>query len=839
MAEKIRGITIELGADTSGITKGLADVNKEIKSTQSQLSDVERLLKLDPTNTELLAQKQKLLSQSVQESAKKVEVLRQAEQKLKDSGVDENSAQFLSLKREIAATEINSKKYEKQLAETEDALNGETNAIKEEEKALDKSGKAADETDKKHGNLGKTLAAVGAGFTAVAAAAGAALVKSGKALAEMTTQGAEYADTVLTESTVTGIATDKLQEYMYAAELVDVSVETLTGSMRKNIAAMKNARNGSESVSSAYESLGISVTNADGSLRNSEDVYWEVIDALGKIENETERDSLAMTLLGKSAQELNPLIKAGAAGMNQFAAEAQAVGYVLSEDTLKAYGALDDNLQRLANTTTALKNGLGQILLPIMTAFTGDAVDLMGDLSNGISEANGDISQIGVVIEKVMPKALQMVKKYVPQVLEIVKTVIKTLLQVITESLPDIINAGSDILLSLIEGITDNLPAITDAALTLILTLVDGLIRALPSLAEAAVKVITTLVEGIGNALPTLIPAAVKAITTIVRGLIDNLPMIIDAALKLIAGLAEGLVDAIPVLLDEVPKIISSLVKTLTADGVLAKLAKAGVTLLVSLIDKLPDIIDSLVDAVIELVGALVDAFLADDTLSKIMDAGVTLLVSLVEKLPDIITKIVDKLPQIITSIIEALTNPQTITKMFTAGITLFKALVSNVPKIIASLASGLWEIVTGIFDSLTNGEALAKLMEAGKQLFIALWEGLKSVWSQIKSWFTQLWDALFGSDGEVRWENGHVVLPGQDIVNGNEYVTSAYKGGSGRLNQEITQAQNENVVGEYGPVNEATVINIELTGSMATLAQQANPYFYYEQMRTGYTLVR
>ena len=69
---KIRGITIEIGGDTSGLNKALGSVNSQIKSTQSQLKDVERLLKLDPSNTELLTQKHKLLKEAVTETKEKL-----------------------------------------------------------------------------------------------------------------------------------------------------------------------------------------------------------------------------------------------------------------------------------------------------------------------------------------------------------------------------------------------------------------------------------------------------------------------------------------------------------------------------------------------------------------------------------------------------------------------------------------------------------------------------------------------------------------------------------------------------------------------------------------------
>ncbi|MDY4231808.1 MAG: hypothetical protein SOX74_06985 [Candidatus Faecousia sp.] len=124
---------------------------------------------------------------------------------------------------------------------------------------------------------------------------------------------------------------------MYAAELVDVPTETLTKSMAKQIKSMKAVQDGTKLSVEAYDKLGVSVMNAGGSLRDSDTVYWEVIDALGKIENETERDALAMQILGKSAQELNPLIEQGAERIQELGDQAREAGYVLSDEMLNAY----------------------------------------------------------------------------------------------------------------------------------------------------------------------------------------------------------------------------------------------------------------------------------------------------------------------------------------------------------------------------------------------------------------------------------------------------------------------------------------------------------------------
>lgn len=160
-------------------------------------------------------------------------------------------------------------------------------------------------------------------------------------------------------SSVTGMSTDSLQAYQYAAELVDTSLETLTGSMAKNVRSMSSARGGTGKAADAYKALGVSVTDANGNLRDSETVYWEAIDALGNVSNETERDALAMQLFGKSAQELNPLIAQGSEGIAKLTDEAKRMGAVMSQESLEALGKFDDSMQRLKSGGEAAKNTLG------------------------------------------------------------------------------------------------------------------------------------------------------------------------------------------------------------------------------------------------------------------------------------------------------------------------------------------------------------------------------------------------------------------------------------------------------------------------------------------------
>lgn len=121
---KVRGITIELGADTSGLSKALKGVNQEIGSTQRQLKDVEKLLKLDPHNTELMEQKQKLLAERVGETKTKLEALKEAQkevgEELKRTG--EGQEQYDALQREIISCTNELKQLEKQASASSVAM---------------------------------------------------------------------------------------------------------------------------------------------------------------------------------------------------------------------------------------------------------------------------------------------------------------------------------------------------------------------------------------------------------------------------------------------------------------------------------------------------------------------------------------------------------------------------------------------------------------------------------------------------------------------------------------------------------------------------------------------
>lgn len=341
---RIRGITIEIDGDTKNLNKSLKDVDSQLSSTKTALKDVEKLLKLDPKNVELLDQKQKLLNTAIEATKDRLDQLKGAlDQDLTTEEAD-------ALKREIIATEQSLADYESQAEDASDATEDLGGDMKEAKGATEDAKEGWTESKAVLAELAKE------GLDKAAEAC----KKLAKALAGAVGDSAEYADEILTMSTKYGMSTDSLQEFSYMAELVDTDLGTITGSMTKLTKAM-----GSDS--DVFAQLGVSIRNADGSMRSADAVFLDVIDALGQMESGVERDNVAMELFGKSAQELNPLIEVGSEGIAAYAQEAHDMGAVLDEEALTSLGEMDDSFQRVEQAGTALKNTIGTALAPVIT----------------------------------------------------------------------------------------------------------------------------------------------------------------------------------------------------------------------------------------------------------------------------------------------------------------------------------------------------------------------------------------------------------------------------------------------------------------------------------------
>lgn len=358
------------------------DGEKEYKQALASLNAGNRVLSTEMKklkaefngNTESMAfmtRKGELLERQLLQQKDKVDTLRQAlDHAAKQYGESSNKAM----------------KWQAQLNSAEAEVYNLQHAIDENNEALANNGKQmvnlGDLADQLAGKLGvnipdgakkalngmvnmsaRSVVALGAVTAAVAAA-----VKGISALHEMTVEAAADIDELVTQSMITGFTTQELQAMEYASKFMDVSVETMTGSMTKLTKAMADARDGNATTAAAFADLGVSITDTDGNLRSAQDVFLDVIDALGQIDNQTERDAAAMELLGKSAQDLNPLIIQGTDAWRGYLAEAEDVGYVLGTEDVEALAALDDAVQRNQLQWEALKKELAAQFAPASTS---------------------------------------------------------------------------------------------------------------------------------------------------------------------------------------------------------------------------------------------------------------------------------------------------------------------------------------------------------------------------------------------------------------------------------------------------------------------------------------
>lgn len=230
-----------------------------------------------------------------------------------------------------------------------------------------------------------TVAAMGAAVGGITA-----LVKGVKQLHETTLAAAADVDEILTESMTSGLSTQTIQQLKYAENLIDVSYSTITATLTKLTRNMAEANSGNAALAESFASLGVSILDTDGSLRSAEEVFYDVVDALGGIENTTQRDAAAMDLLGKSAQDLNPLILQGSDALRDLAAEAEATGYVLDESQLKKLGEVDDAYQELQLQIDATKKQLA-------AEFAPTSKQVMEDFTRFVQGAGDMLTQSGLV----------------------------------------------------------------------------------------------------------------------------------------------------------------------------------------------------------------------------------------------------------------------------------------------------------------------------------------------------------------------------------------------------------------------------------------------------------
>lgn len=232
------------------------------------------------------------------------------------------------------------------------------------------------------------------------AAAAVAVVEVEKALANLTLEQAAAAGEIQDVAMQTGLSTEAVQRYQYACDMIGVSFDTVASSQAKMIRSMADVQSGSETAAATWNQLGIEVMNADGSLRDAQEVFLEVIDVLGQIENATQRDAVSMEIFGRSAQDLNPLIVQGTDAFQAFYDEASDVKDILTDVQLETLAGLDDEMHRVEARFESGANSMALKFTPALQEF----YEKTSEGIKGIEEdfaASGLVTVFGSLLELV------------------------------------------------------------------------------------------------------------------------------------------------------------------------------------------------------------------------------------------------------------------------------------------------------------------------------------------------------------------------------------------------------------------------------------------------------
>lgn len=397
------------------LKRAIAEINNGTKVLNSEMRKLTAEYDGNNDSVEFLTQKYDILERQMLSQKDKVETLKQAvadsaaaygeaDSRTQNWIIQLNNAEaaLANTYGEMGRTQTAIENMDKSLDEVSDstgsAAEGVTSLGDVLDTVADKLGvKLPDGISKFTGGLGKipaSTAAAAAGIAAVVAAG----IKLERKLMDITKESAAAAKELEALSLQTGVSTTDLQAFQYAEDFIGVSSDQLADSLKDLTTKMSDAANGNEETAAKFDQLGVSVTDAGGNLRDSYDVFLDVIDGLGEMSNQAERDALAMSLINESAQKLNPLIEQGSGSLKKYAAEAENVGYILSNDQLKALTAVDEAQNRLLKSQEAVSKQISAEYAPYMSDALNETRELIEKVGTALVDS-GAVDAFGSILD--------------------------------------------------------------------------------------------------------------------------------------------------------------------------------------------------------------------------------------------------------------------------------------------------------------------------------------------------------------------------------------------------------------------------------------------------------
>lgn len=385
----------------------VSEINASLRVLNSEMKLVSEQFKNNDKSVEALTASSDVLSRQILTQKEKVEALQAA---LKNSAERYGEADARTKRWQTSLNNAQAElvKMERELKANSDAMEKNNEDLADLDEGFDDtigSGKGlGDVLDDLTGKLGinlpegatstlNSMVSLGGELTLLIgafAAAAAAIVEVEKALANLTLEQAAAAGEIQDVAMQTGLSTEAVQRYQYACDMIGVSFDTVASSQAKMIRSMADVQSGSETATATWNQLGIEVMNADGSLRDAQEVFLEVIDVLSQIENATQRDAVSMEIFGRSAQDLNPLIVQGTDAFQAFYDEASNVKDILTDVQLETLAGLDDEMHRVEARFESGANSMALKFTPALQEFYEKT-------SEGIKSIEEDFAASGLV----------------------------------------------------------------------------------------------------------------------------------------------------------------------------------------------------------------------------------------------------------------------------------------------------------------------------------------------------------------------------------------------------------------------------------------------------------
>ncbi len=560
-SKKIQGIIIDIGGNTTKLQDALKGVDKQVYALNGELKDLDKALKLDPKNTDLLAQKQEVLSRNIQATTDKLNTLKEAQRQMGDYNklTDQQKESYNALSLEIAKTENALKGMNSQLnQQSKIDLSGLKNTLK-------KIGEVALEVSKKMLQVAGALSGALVGAITAGVKSYANLEKAQKGSQKL------FGDSFKT------VEKNAAQAY----KSLGLSATEYYDQVNTYAVGLKNALGGD---SEAAANLSDNILKAQA----------DIVSATGASQDAVQ-SAFAAVMRGNYTMldNLRLGVKGSKEGMQEVIDEVNKWRKANGETTELVMGNYADMEQALVDYVK-MQGIAGSASKDMSSTISGSVTQMKAAFDNFLN-GSGSPEALSEAILNVLKNVSKAIKDLAPDILSGLTDLISELLpQVVTmliDLLPQLLDAVTNLIDNLLEMLKSDTDGIADTVSSLINTIVTFIGENLPKILEAAILIIEALAKGLMKSLPTIIDTAINLVFALIDTILENLPEFISTGIDLIINLVTGLIEAIPKLLEAVPKLISSLVKALTSPEMLSKLVSVGPTLIKSLFNTFKKII--------------------------------------------------------------------------------------------------------------------------------------------------------------------------------------------------------------------------------------------------------